>query len=194
MPPIPLAPLQPIKSGDQDPERAGRSSRSRRAGRLVRAARYLSSPLGTWAGIRSIRNSASWIGDTVKDVRVATRRDPRFRLFPTGEFDFEATAFLFEISVADLKHRLAARQRQTAFMAYTCFALSVASSVTWIGGIFAAPTDGGSVLLTANAIGFGVICFLGAFYQSLVNFQLRAGRAAKWKEFLLTDRGFWPIP
>ena len=193
MPPIPLAPLQPINSGDQDPERAGRSYRSRRAGRLVRAARYLSSPLSNWAGVGSIRNSASWIGDTVKDVRVATRRDPRFRLFPTGEFDFESTAFLFEISVSDLKHRLAARQRQTAFMAYICFALSLASSVTWIGGIFA-PTDGGSVLLTANAIGFGVICFLGAFYQSLVNFQLRAGRAAKWKEFLLADRGFWPIP
>ena len=194
MPTIPLAPLQPINGGDEDPKRAGRSSRSRRAGRVVRAARYLSSPLGTWAGAGSIRNSASWIGNTVRDVRVATARDPRFRLFPTGEFDFEATAFLYGISVSDLKRRLAARQRQTAFMAYICFALSVASSVTWIGWIFGAPTDGESVLHTANAIGFGVICFLGAFYQSLVNFQLRAGRAAKWKEFLLADRGFWPIP
>ena len=194
MAPIPLAPLQPIKGDNEDPKRAGTSSRGRRAGRLVRAVRYVSSLLGTWAGARTIRNSASFIGDTVRDVRVATRRDPRFRLFPTGEFDLEATAFLFEISVSDLRRRLAARRRQTAFMAYICFALTVASSATWIGGVFSAPTDGGSVSLTSNAIGFGVICFLGAFYQSLVNFQLRVGRAAKWKEFLLADRGFWPTP
>lgn len=194
MPPIPLAPLQPIDDDDQEPKRAGTSSRSRRGGRLVRAARYMSSPLGIWAGARSIRQSAALIGDTVRDVRVATRRDPRFRLFPTGEFDLEATAFFFGISVPDLKRRLAARQRQTAFMAYTCFALAAFSSATWIGGLFGLLSYTGSVLLTANAIFFGVVCFLGAFYHSLVNFQLRVGRAAKWKEFLLADSGFWPIP
>ena len=196
MPRIPLAPLQPSGDNGPNPDRKGEGGRSKRRlfHRVARAARYVASPFGAWAGARSIRSSASFIGETVRDVLVATRRDPRFRLFPNGDFDLEATAFLFGISVPVLTRRLAARRRQTALTAYFCLSLSIASTMTWLGYLFGSPAEAGSVMLIANAMGFGAICLLGAFYQALVNFQVRACRAAGWREFLLADRGFWPTP
>lgn len=198
MRPIPLAPLQPAEKaaadlasrGDDDEERRPR----RRLGRLRRAARYVGSPLGSWAGAGAIRSSASFIGESFKEVRVASRRDPRFRLFPNGEFDLEATAFLFGVSVADLERRLAARRRQSAYMAYIGLALAVASCVGWLCHAFGSPGYGGMFMLTLDALGFAAICVLAAFYQALVNFQLRARCAVGWKAYLMTDRGFWPTP
>ena len=31
-----------------------------------------------------------------------------------------------------------------------------------------------------------------AFYNALINFQIRSGRRATWREYLLTNRGFLP--
>ncbi len=161
MPPIPLAPLQPSGGDGPNPDREGEGGRPKRRlfHRVARAARYVASPFGVWAGTRSIRSSASFIGETVRDVRVATRRDPRFRLFPNGDFDLEATAFLFGISVPVLKRRLAARRRMTALTAYLCLALSIlclalsiASTTIWIGHLFGSPAEAGSLMLIANAM------------------------------------------
>ena len=192
MRPIPLAPLK-SRGRPSDSNADGEPAKPRR-GRIVRAVRYVVSPLGMWAGTRSIRGSASFIGDTVREARVGTRRDPRFRLFPDGEFDLEATAFMFSISLEELKHRLAVRQRQTAWTAYLCVVLACASTVTWIGHVFGSPAEPGSILLFGYSMLFGAICVLGAFYQALVNYQIRAGRAVGWSGFLLADRGFWPVP
>ena len=198
MRPIPLAPLRPTDEAgpdpDEGPEGEGRQQPRRRPGRLRRAARYFGSPFGAWAGSGAIRSSAWFIGESLKEVRAASRRDPRFRLFPDGEFDLEATTFLYGISHSEMERRLARRRRHSAYMAYVCAVLAVGSCAGWIGRVFGSPADAGTVMLTLNAIGFGVICVLGAFYQALINFQLRSRRAVGWKEYLMTERGFWPIP
>ena len=195
MAPIPLAPLKLHRKSNRSPEREEEFDHpKRRAGRIVRAVRYVYSPFGMWAGTRSIGGSATSIAETVRDVRAAGRRDARFRLFPGGEFDLETTAHLFSISLAELERRLTARRRQTAWTSYLCFVLAIGSCLTWIGQVFGGSSEPASNLLIVNSMLFGVVCLLGAFYQALVNFQLRANRAVGWKEFLVADRGFWPAP
>lgn len=195
MAPIPLAPLKLQRKSSRSPDREEECDRSeRRAGLVIRTIRYVYAPFGAWTGTRSIRGSAASIGETIRDVRVASRRDARFRLFPSGEFDLETTASLFSIPLAELERRLTARRRQTAWTSYLCFVLAIGSCLTWIGQVFGGFSEPASNLLIVNSMLFGGVCVLWAFYQALVNFQLRAKRAVGWKEFLVADRGFWPVP
>jgi hypothetical protein len=50
------------------------------------------------------------------------------------------------------------------------------------------------VAQTADILPFCVLLALLAFYQALINFQIRVGRTAGWREYLMTDSGFWPHP
>ena len=198
MRPIPLGPVRRPDETENDietePARPRRRPPPRGPGRVRRAARYLFSPLGVWAGSRAILSSATFIGETFSEVWIASRRDPRFRFRPNGEFDVEATAFFVGVTVAEVERRFAARQRQTAYTAYVCVGLAVVSCVGWIGRVFSINPDGGAMMQIVYAFGFGVICVLAAFYQSLVNYQLRSRRAVGWREYLLAERGFWPLP
>lgn len=186
MAPIPLAPLRPSKPGDRDQRKDGK----RRPGRIRRSMKYVVSPFGAWVGAGAIRSSAEMVGAAVREARAAAKRDPRFMTFPDGRFDYEATAFLFGISVHELQCRLSARRRQTAYLAYGCLAAALVSFGLWISRAFGATPV--STMYTLNAFSFGAICMLAAFYQALVNFQLRSARAASWREFLLTEQDFWP--
>lgn len=188
MPPIPLPPLWPPERPGQPATEAGQ----RRPGRFRRSLGYVVSPLSTWSGVRAIRGSAASVGEAITEVRTATRRDPRFRTFPDGQFDLEATAFLLGSSVKELKRRLAARRRQSAFLAYGSFALAMASFGFWLVQAFGETPA--SIMFMLNAFGFGLVCLLTAFYQALVNYQIRSGRTETWRDFILTDHGFWPTP
>jgi hypothetical protein len=48
------------------------------------------------------------------------------------------------------------------------------------------------VLLAFDFLPLCLLFVLLAFYQALVNFQIRVGRTAGWREFLTTENGFWP--
>ena len=195
MRPIPLPPLRPKRekeTGRFEPKGEGRR---RRAGFVVRVGRYLGSPWSSWFGVGAIRSSASFIGERLDEIRAASRRDPRFRLGDDGGFDLEATAFLLGVRVWELEKHLASRRRQTAWVAYASAALALVFVTWWVLRAFEAPSAGlGAALFTLNVLGFALICALTAFYHALVNFQLRSRRAASWKEYLMTDRGFWPLP
>jgi hypothetical protein len=39
---------------------------------------------------------------------------------------------------------------------------------------------------------FCALFYLLAFYNALLNFQMRIGRAASWREYLATSEPFWP--
>lgn len=191
MAPIPLPPLRPSRRSGDDGGGEG-SPPGRRRGRVSRAVRWIGSPWGVWAGQNTIRNSASFIEATIAETRTPSGRDARFRTFDDGEFDLEATAFSYGISVAELERRFAVRRRQSAVTAYLCVGLALLSVGFWIEQVLAGSPAAGMTLLTLNALGFACVSILAAFYQGLVNFQVRAQRTVGWKEFLMTDHAFWP--
>lgn len=145
-----------------------------------------------WAGLRGISRSASFIRDLCATVRFDPERDGRFRTSVDACFDLTATAFSFGISVAELERRLKVRRRQTALIAYATFALACIFLAAWVCETLSSPWTAARIALALEFLPFCALFSLLAFYNALLNFQIRVGRAASWREFLATNEPFWP--
>ena len=163
-------------------------------GKLWGGVRWVGSTPALWFGTESVREGATVIAGLAGRVRARPRRDPRFRTDERGVFDLRATAFSYGITVAELERRLSVRRRQTALTAYLMAGLALLLFGAWLSKVLAAEGTGQRMLLTVDLLPFCVLFVLLAFYQALINFQIRTGRTAGWREYLLTDNGFWPRP
>lgn len=167
----------------------------RRRGLFRRAAGkvgwLLSSP-SDWAGFRSIRRGAGLIGDLARASRSEPSRRERVFVADDRTIDLQATAFSAGLTVDGLRQRLEVRRRQTAQIAYAMAALACLFLIGWLRSALNAPLTASRIMVTIDFVPFGVLFFLLAFYNALLNFQIRTGRRANWREYLLTDEGFWP--
>ena len=144
-----------------------------------------------WMGVQRIRRSASLIGDLWAMVRRGPRRDERFKT-EEGRFDLTATAFSYGLSVEELEARLALRRRQTARIAYATAVLGCLFLLAWLWRALSSPWAEVRLSSAASFLPFCVLFLLVAFYNALLNFQLRIGRVAGWREYLMTNERFWP--
>jgi hypothetical protein len=179
---------------ERDGRKSNNTSEKRRSplGRMFRGLGWLSAGPVDWTGRRGISRGASFIRDLVLALRFGSHRDPRFRTSEDGGFDVEATAFLHGISVFELQRRLAVRRRQTARIAYATFALGCIFLTVWVCEALSSPWTAGRIILALQFLPFCALFFLLAFYNALLNFQLRIGRAASWREYLATREPFGP--
>lgn len=145
-----------------------------------------------WMGVQNIRRGASFIGDLSGRIRTNSERDSRFKTAELGVFDLQATAFSYGISVNELERRLLARRKQTALAAYLMGGLGLAFLLAWFAKVLITPTIGARLLLAFDFLPLCVLFGLVGFYQALLNFQVRVGRTAGWREYLTTEHGFWP--
>ena len=185
----------PIEHGGRKTiNRAGSTSGKRRSllRRMFRGIGWLSAGPVDWTGRRGISRGASFIRDLVVALRFGSHRDPRFRTSEDGGFDLEATAFLHGISVFELKRRLVARRRQTARIAYATFALGCIFLTGWVCEALSSPWTVGRIVLALEFLPFCALFFLLSFNNALLNFQIRTGRAASWREYLATREPFCP--
>ena len=150
-----------------------------------------SSPIH-WLGVKSILQGASFIGDLAERSRARSSRDPRFKTAEAGTFDLPATAFGMGLTVSELEARLLARRRQTAVTSYILGVLAAALLLVWFCKVVATPMVGGRLVLAIDFLPLCLLFVLLAFYQALINFQIRVGRTACWREYLTTEDGFWP--
>jgi hypothetical protein len=172
----------------------GSAQQSRRSllGRAFGSIGRLCSGPVHWAGLRGILRSASMIRDLSAAVRWGSQRDGRFRTSGDGCFDLNSTAFLYGISVPELERRLKVRRRQTAMISYATFALACLFLTAWVCEALASPWTAARIALALKFLPFCALFLLLAFYNALLNFQIRIGRAASWREFLATHEPFWP--
>jgi hypothetical protein len=178
---------------DDRPEAApARRERFRGLRRTARGVGWLFASPGEWFGLRSIRAGASSIGQTYQDIRRPRERDRRFRTYEDRSFDLTATAFSYGITVEELERRLAARQRQTAMLAYGLFGLGCFLLAAWLWVAVRTVTDGGRAVLLIQFLPFVALFLLMSFYQALINFQIRTGRAATWLDYIFTEKEFLP--
>ena len=119
-------------------------------------------------------------------------RDPRFKTEDEGDFDLRATAFSMGMTAGQLDRRLADRRRQTAMMAYLLGALGLIAFAGWCFKVISTPMATGRLVLAVDFLPLCALFLLLGFYQALVNYQIRVGRTAGWKEYLTTDQEFWP--
>ena len=173
---------------------AGPISKERRSlfGRLFRGIGWLSAGPVDWLGLRGISRGASFIWDLTVALRAGARRDPCLRASEEGGYHLEATAFLHGISLFELEGRLKVRQRQTARIAYATLALGCMFLMAWICEALSSPWTAMRIVLALEFLPFCALFFLLAFYHALLNFQIRVGRSVGWREYLSTDKPFWP--
>ena len=55
-----------------------------------------------------------------------------------------------------------------------------------------APLTGSRLIVALEFLPFCALFFLMAFHNALINFQIRMGRTAGWREYLTTDDQFFP--
>jgi hypothetical protein len=161
-------------------------------GRVFRGIGWMSAGPMDWVGRRGISRGASFIRDLCVALRAGAQRDPRFRANEDGGYDLEATAFSHGMSLFELERRLKVRRRQTARIAYATLALGCIFLTAWMCEALSSPWTAMRVVLALEFLPFCALFFLLAFYNALLNFQIRIGRAASWREYLATDEPFWP--
>jgi hypothetical protein len=181
---------------DMPPSRTSSSKESKRRrsffARVFSGIGWCSAGPIDWAGLRDLWRGASLIRDLCARLSNGFPRDSRFRTSEAREFDLEATAFLHGISVFDLQKRLAERRRQTARIAYVTFALGWLSLIAWMCAAVLSPRTVARAAVTLEFLPFCVLFFLVAFYNALLNFQIRIGHLASWREYLASNERFWP--
>jgi hypothetical protein len=161
-------------------------------GRMMRRVGWLAGGPADWFGRRSVRSGAGLIGKLWHQTRAAPKRDSRFKVDDSGGFDLKATAFSYGISTEVLERRLEQRQRMTFMVSYGALVIAVLSVIFWIHSAINEPYALARVMMAWEFLPFLSLFLLVAFYNALLNFQIRVRRSASWREFLSTDEGFLP--
>jgi hypothetical protein len=161
-------------------------------GNVFHGAGWMATGPVDWLGTRRIVRSASFIGALWSLLRSGPRRDARLKTEPGRGFDLQATAFSYGISVKELAARFDARRRQTARLAYATFAMAWLFLLAWIWQALLSPWTATRVSSMVYFLPFCALFFLVAFYNALLNYQMRTGRLATWREYLSTSDRFWP--
>ncbi len=145
-----------------------------------------------WAGQGAIAGGAGMIRDFWRKLRVQPKPNPLFKTKEDGSFDLMASAFMRGMTAAEYEASLRRQQWQTAFAAYLAWGLTVLFVIGWLLGAMDLPSAYGRFIRLMETLPFCLVLFLTGFYQALLNFQIRQRRLAGWREFLFTEKGFWP--
>jgi hypothetical protein len=171
---------------------AAEQQRSSLFRRMFRGLGWLSAGPVEWAGLRGISRSASLIGELSAIMRSASRRDRDLGPNREGGVDLNAATLCDGLSAAELERHWKVRRRQTALTAYATFALGCLFLLAWVYEASSLPWIAPRLVLALKSLPFCALFFLLAFYHALLNFQIRVGHLASWREYLLCSEPFWP--
>ena len=143
-------------------------------------------------GYRQIADNADTIGKLIGDIRGGPGPDHRVRLAPDLTLDVAAMAWEAQVSPREIERQLGNRKHQTAratFLYLLGAGLFVAYAFYHAIATFPIfPTL--SYLLAMASICCCFCCM--AFYNALVNWQIRTRRLGSAREFLNADETWWP--
>ena len=160
--------------------------------RMFRGLGWLSAGPVNWAALRGISRSASLIGELAATMRSASRRDRDVGPNREGGLDLNAATLRDGLSAAELERYWKVRRRQTALTAYATFALGCLFLLAWVCEALSSPWIVARLVLALKILPFCALFFLLAFYHALLNFQIRIGHLASWREYLLCNEPIWP--
>ncbi len=183
--------LAPNSSSHSDEPASPRKPRSA-FGKAVRAAGSLFAGPVDWFGRRGIAQGAALIRALLIALRARSNGDPRIRTSERGQFDLRATALSCGLNMLALEARLAARRRQTAWLAYGAFALGCLFLLAWVWQALGMAWSAARLASALEFLPFCALFFLLAFYNALLNFQIRNGHLASWREYVGTSEPFLP--
>ena len=143
-------------------------------------------------GYRQIADNAELIGGLARTIRAGPGADPRVHLGSDRTLDVAAMAWEAQVPQAEIERQLGNRRRQTA-RSTLCY-LAGATVFMVLGFYHAATTLPASPSLSYVAAMTAICCcFLAlAFYNALVNWQVRTRRLGTAREFLHAEESWWP--
>ncbi len=180
---------KPGKPDDRPPE--ARQSRPVRSWIWRGTKLVLGAPLSAFPLRQVIRNGRQ-IGSLVSDLRQGPRPPRVVPQHREGKLDKAATAFVCELSEAELDKLLGLRRRQTARMAYFAFGLGWIAVAAWLLRLLDLDWTGQRLMAALQFAPFCLAFFLTAFKQAHVNWQLRTGLLGSVGDYLRSAEPFWP--
>ncbi|GLR66390.1 hypothetical protein GCM10010909_10700 [Acidocella aquatica] len=172
----------------------GKAAEKKRSliGRAMRRVGWLAGGPADWFGRKSVRSGAELIGKLWQQTRSAQQRDGRFKVDEAGGFDLAATAFSYGMSVQTLEQRLEQRRCMTSMISYGALFVALLGIIFWVHSAIDEPYTFARMMMVWEFLPFLALFLLVAFYNALLNFQIRLRRTAGWREFLSTEEGFFP--
>lgn len=143
-------------------------------------------------GYRQIAENASSIKTLIGDVRRGPGSDSRVLLADDRMLDVAAMAWVAQVSPAEIERQLENRKRQTVKATFVyLLGVGVFLALAFYHAITTLPLlTTLSYLLTMTSI---CCCFCSmAFYNALVNWQIRTRRLGSAREFLNATETWWP--
>ena len=151
----------------------------------------LGAPLSAFPLRQVIRNGRQ-IGSFVSDMRQGPRPPRAVPQHRGRKLDKAATAFVCDLSEAELDKLLSQRRLQTARMAYFAFGLGCMSVAAWLLRLLDLDWTGQRLMAALQFAPFCLAFFLTAFKQAHVNWQLRTGLLGSAGDYLRSAEPFWP--
>jgi hypothetical protein len=142
-------------------------------------------------GTEHILKNAAFIGALADRIKTGPDADRWVCVDDDQNLDVEAMATRAGISINGIQFLLANRRRQTARAAFCYLAGGGGFIALWLVESIRVP----AYASIAYIIGLLAICtafFLSAFYNALVNWQIRTMRLGTALEFLRTEESWWP--
>lgn len=168
------------------PEKSGRGGPIRRGFRSL-----FGSPAGA-AGIPQIRENWRAIRGMAALIIQGPQADDRVRVKADRVLDLHEMAYVMGTTISVVEMRLSARRRQTRLAVYAYLGAAVVLWASWLYEAIASPGSYARLLTVAGLIAITTCFGLGAFYNALVNWQIRAGRLGSAGEFMSTTDSWRP--
>ena len=163
----------------------------RRGRGLWRALGFLvGGPIATF-GVGNVVEGARTIESLAGRIKAESNRPSSVRLDDAGFFDLPETAARTNTDVHYLQILLRCRRTQTARATKTYLLGGCGFLAFWIYAGLIAP-GGASTAYILALIALAGLFFIGAFYNALVNWQVRTNRLGSFQEFLATSETWWP--
>lgn len=167
----------------------GRPPRRRRG--LWRALGFLvGGPIATF-GVGNVVEGARTIQSLAERIKAESSRPSSVRLDDAGFFDLPETAARTNTDVNHLQVLLRCRRTQTARATKTYLVGGSGFLAFWVYAGLIAP-GGASTAYIMALIALAGLFFIGAFYNALINWQVRTNRLGSFQEFLATSETWWP--
>ena len=176
-------------TNEGQPPSDGRPPRRRHG--LWRALGFLvGGPIATF-GVGNVVEGARTIESLAGRIKAESNRPSSVRLDDAGFFDLPETAARTNTDVHYLQVLLRCRRTQTARATKTYLLGGCGFLAFWLyAGLIT--SSGVSTAYILALISLAGLFFVGAFYNALVNWQVRTNRLGSFQEFLATSETWWP--
>ncbi len=108
------------------------------------------------------------------------------------QLDVTEMAIAAGVTVDAVEYRLEFRLKQTKQAVYCYMGAATLLWVGWFYEAFTAPRAYAHLLAVIGLVAVTSCFALGAFYNALVNWQIRTRRLGTAREFLATTETWWP--